>query len=290
MSSENFDIVHSHIGLTSGIYLWIAKECGINHRISHSHATNVEKYNFLYNIKNKILKMMVTKYSTNLFACSNMAGRFMFNNNDFTLINNAIEVSKYSFNKGLRKKIRADFNIKQDEMIIGHVGRFAPQKNHEFLINIFSEYLKLDYNGKLCLLGEGPLYEKIKNIVDQSRFKDKVLFIGTVNNTEEYYQMFDCLVLPSLFEGLPVVGIEAQAAGLPCFFSNEITKEVSITENCTFLSIKNDNAKEWAQKIYDLKKKKKMREKNDQSIIKHGYSIDEEVNKLVALYEKIINE
>ena len=135
------------------------------------------------------------------------------------------------YNEEIRNRIRLEYHL-QDKKVIGHVGRFMAQKNHTFLIDIFAEYYKNHKDTKLVLLGDGELMPKMKEKVQTLGIEDAVLFVGNVGNANEWYQAFDAFVLPSVWEGLPVVGVEAQAADLPCVFSDNITREIGLTDNC----------------------------------------------------------
>ena len=164
------------------------------------------------------------------------------------VVNNAIDVDKFKYDEKIRKEKRKELNIKDNQLVIGHIGRFVQQKNHEFLIDIFNEIYKQDKNAILLLIGEGPLKEEIQNKVNELGLDKNVKFLGQRSDANELYQAMDAFVLPSLYEGLPVVGVEAQAAGLPCFFSTDMTKETEILDSTKFISLTH-KSKYWADKI-----------------------------------------
>ena len=191
--------------------------------------------------------------STHNFACSTEAGKFLFGKKDFKIIPNAIEVEKYRFSSEIRKEGRKKLKIK-DELVIGHIGRFEQQKNHKYIIDIFKEVLKENPTAVLILAGNGNLFEKIKLYAYKMKVEKNIKFLGVVKDTNKLYQIMDCFILPSFFEGLPVVGIEAQTSGVKCLFSNSITEEVKIIESSEFLDIGRENIDTWKEKILAIKK------------------------------------
>lgn len=252
-----YDIVHAHKTTLNVFSLRAAKKAGIKVRISHAHSTTSPKEKVRNVIKN-ILKMFSKMYATNYFACSETAGRWLFGNKAFDcgkvkIINNGIDIENFKFDEKVRKKYRTKYLI-DNAFVIGHVGRFVQQKNHLFLLDIFNEILSVKPESVLLLVGDGPLYKDVIRRARELKISEKVVFCGTHKNTSVFYNMMDCFVLPSLYEGLPVVGIEAQINGLPCFFSNAITSEVKKTSNSYFLSLKATDglwAKEIINKSYD---------------------------------------
>ena len=182
------------------------------------------------------------RYATDYFACSELAGRYLFGNKAFDrgevkIIHNAIDVDKFKFDEAARKKLRQEFGIKDSTVVIGHVGRFVQQKNHTFLVDVFKEYHKKNPDSKLLLVGSGPLEDEIKKKVERLDLEDSVLFLGQRDDINKLYSVMDVFCLPSLYEGLPVVGIEAQATGLPTIFSNRISKEVIVSSYAKIVSI-----------------------------------------------------
>ena len=253
-TKEKYDIVHANMNALNFIPLKVAKKCGIKVRISHCHSTSHKK-EYLRHLIKECLKPYSKKYATHLFACSEKAGRWLYGNKVFNkgsvrIINNAIDFKKFSFNENIRDKVRKELNIPMDAKVVGHVGRFMKQKNHRYLIDIFEELQRKDKNTYLLLVGSGENFNMIKNLVNSKRIKN-VIFAGSVENTLDYYQAMDCFCLPSLYEGLPVVGVEAQTNGLKCFFSTEITQETKLVSSTEFLDLKIGAAK-WAEHIADF--------------------------------------
>lgn len=267
--------------------LFVAKIFGIRHRIIHSHNSGNEvKLNpikkFLIGFNKLILKFSATDY----WACSQTAGKWMFRKKDFKIIHNAINVDKFTFDRVIRKKKRKELNL-QNKFVIGHVGRFSYQKNHEFLLDLFYEIAKQADNAILLLIGNYVDNAKYWNIahkkVEQFNLEDKVIFLGMRADVNELMQAMDCFVLPSHFEGFSIVGIEAQAAGLPCVFSDTITRELAITNLVQYVAIANIN--EW---ISDIFKARNMKRKNmRQKITDAGYSIDSEIKNIENIYLQI---
>ena len=274
-----YKIIHCQNEAMGFPALYAAKKCGIPVRIAHSHNT-VTRKDFKWPIK-IAYKYLLRTVATDYVACSHAAGKYLFGK-DVKVINNAIDSQKFIYNEEIRKKIRKKYNL-EDKFVIGHVGRFEPQKNHEFLIKLFNEYQKKDSNAVLLLIGTGLLEEHIKELVKILNIQDKVIFTGSIPNVNEMYQAMDMFILPSFHEGLPVVGIEAQAASLKCIFADTITKEVNITDNVQFISLK-ELKKYWMKAIDDCRdyKRKNMQE----ALIKSNYDIKSATKELEKIYEK----
>jgi len=278
--TREYQIVHSHCDAMNGWILKIAAECGVAVRIAHSHNTATLSNNIIKLAINDYVKGLIPKYATHLFACSEAAGKWMFGENlEFKVINNAIEVEKYMFDPSVREKVRGELNL-HDDFVIGHVGRFDYQKNHEFLVRII-QYLnnvgKKDV--KLICVGEGPLIDDIKKIVDNAGLEDRVLFLGSRSDVDLLYNAFDVFVLPSKFEGLPVVGIEAQCNGLQCFFADTVTDKVKILKETKLLPLDIDS---WGTELStDIPTRYLNAE---EQIVKSGYDISVEAKKLQMFY------
>lgn len=203
---NNYKIVHSHINALSVFPLRIAKKAKIPVRIAHSHSTSNKK-EWKKNILKMILRPLSKLYANNYFACTEYAGKWLFgkkivDRKELNVINNAIDLKKFEFNENIRKALRKELGIKDDTLIIGHVGRFMKQKNHEFLIEVFNEVYKKNQNTLLILIGQGPLLSEIKQKAINLNIEDKVKFIGQVTNVEKYYNIMDVFLFPSIYEGL----------------------------------------------------------------------------------------
>ena len=249
---EKFDIVHSHLTEWACVPMILAWKCGVKIRINHSHMA--EKPEGLKNIIFYGVRLWLGKiFATDYFACGEDAGRYLFGDRLFDsgkvkVIHNAIDLQRFKFDSSVREKMRKKLGIDESTTVIGHVGRFFEQKNHVFLIDIFEKYKKINPNSILLLLGDGELRENIEEIVRNKGLNDSILFLGVKKNVSEWYQVMDAFLLPSLYEGLPVVGVEAQASGLTCFFSDTITHEIGISPFSTFIPL-SDTAEQWANII-----------------------------------------
>ena len=288
---NNYKIVHSNINTLSVFPLYAAKKVGVPVRIAHSHSTSNKK-EWKKNAVKNILRPFSKRNANVYFACSELAARYLFGNKTFeegkvTIINNAINLEKFKFNQGKREKLRKELKIKDDEFVVGHIGRFVSQKNHTFLIDIFNELRKENNKAVLLLIGQGPLQDQIKEKVRELGIEDSVRFAGQVDNASDYYNAMDVFVLPSLYEGLPVVGVEAQANGLQCYFSTDMTKETKVLKKTKFISL-NEGAKKWAKNI--LNEKNNRTEDTKEEMTEKGFNIIKEADKLKKIYLKIDNE
>lgn len=280
-------IVCSHNGAFSLQAQLAAKKNNIKHRITHVHGTKID-----INLKLplKLLYKPFLKTTSNYYwGCGKDAINYYFGNNiikanNYRIIKNAIEIEDYIYNKEKRDFIRKKYNL-EDKFVIGNVARFMKQKNHTFMLDLFKVILSKKPNSILMLLGDGELQKKMKDKAKELGIEKSVIFAGNVDNVNEMYQAMDVFILPSLFEGLPVVGIEAQTAGLKCFMSDTITKEVAITDNIQFLSLKGESVEKWANTIlsYENYERKDM----SKEIIEAGYSITKEAKKLEEIYLKM---
>lgn len=255
LKTNKIDVVHCHMTLMNFIPLFAAKLLGIKIRISHSHNSDVRKKNVLKKTFESFLKHLSIKYANVYFACGEDAGKFMYGNREYTIIPNALDLNKFAYSDTKRKEIRDTYNIKNDEILIGHIGRFTIQKNHEFLIYVFNEIHKKNNNFKLMLIGDGELFSGIKNKVKELNLDDSVIFTGIVSNTNDYYSAFDIFVLPSLWEGLPVVSIEAQYSNIKFLVSNNVDKKALLLKTSETLSI--DDKQKWVDSILKFKKNKR---------------------------------
>ena len=276
---SEYTIIHVHQDCMSSVVLKIAMKCKVPIRIAHSHCASQDK-NLKYPIK-LYYKSKIKKYATHLFACGSEAGKWMFNGADFEVLNNAIDTSIYQYDIYKRKSMRERYAIDTNVVVIGHVGRFNYQKNHDFLIDIFEELCKKQ-EARLVLIGDGILQEKIKDKVNQKNLDSKVIFAGVKNNVADYLQMMDVFVFPSKYEGLPVTLIEAQATGLPCVVSNRISAECIKTDLVEQISLE-DNLKKWVETILKIGIKERQGQFN--KIKETGYDIKENVKVLQNFYE-----
>lgn len=285
---NKYDVVHVHSGSISilGIFAHYAKKNGVKKVVVHSHCS-IEAFTF----KNKMLRTVFgywMKGNVDVYcACSNLAAKAKFTDdiskNKVVILKNGIDLDKFKYNESIRNSVRTNLGIDNSCFVVGHVGRFSYQKNHEFLIDVFCELLKHRKDARLLLIGSGELYDEIVAKVNSLSIEEKVIFIGNVNNVNEYYQAMDCFVLPSRYEGLPIVGIEAQASGLPCFFANTITRELEITNLAKYLSL-NDHPVVWADSVFSCHKVMRLDVSN--WVCNAGFDMRIEVKRIEEIYEK----
>ena len=276
-----YRVVHSHINENSGFVLRAAKKYKVPCRIAHSHLSNLKlDYKYLFRLYGRsYLNYNTTEY----FACSKNAGNWLFKNpkKEIIILNNVVDTELFLPNEKIRQKIRKELNI-EDKFVIGHIGRFNPQKNHTFLIDIFNEILKIEKESVLLLIGEGYLFDEIKEKVKKLSLQDNVKFLGLRTDIPKLMQGMDLFLFPSLFEGLPVVLVEAQSAGLKCVTSTGVTEESDLTNTLEFYDL-NISPKEWAEKIVNLDRKKY---DNSTILKKKGYDSSTNINWLVDFYFK----
>lgn len=292
LKEGQYKIVHSHINTLSVFPLYAAKKAGVPVRIAHSHSTTNKK-EWKKNLMKLALRPFAKTFATDYFACSELAGRWQFGEklhkkNSIYIMNNAIDSKKFMYDKKIRLKKRKELGINNNEVIIGHVGRFVTVKNHIFLLKIFENLKRQNSNCKLLLVGQGPLEEKIKEEVKQKKLDNDVIFLGQRNDIEELYQAMDFFVLPSLYEGLGMVLIEAQCAGLPCLASTEVPEIVKISNKIDFLDLSSD-IKIWTMHILE-NINKYTRDAFKENITNYGYDIATEVLKLEKKYMEFNNK
>lgn len=231
---KEYKIIHVHQDCMSSVILKAAKKNNIPVRIAHCHNSSQDK-GLKYFIK-LLYKKSIKKFATRMFACGQKSGEWMFGTTDFEILPNAIDAKAYSYNPKTRNEVRKEFNLGED-YVIGHVARFSDVKNHVFLINVFEYIAKTNMNVKLLLVGAGEKREYIEQLVREKGLTESVIFAGLRKDIYRVMQAIDVFLLPSLFEGLPVTMIEAQAAGLPCIISEGVPLDCKITENVEQISL-----------------------------------------------------
>lgn len=286
-----YKIVHAHMDAMNTVVLREAKRSGVPIRISHSHNTQHLTNSKIKYALNEYVRKRVCKYATHLFACSVPAAEWLYGKKAVKegavyLIKNAIDLDKYRFSDFYRDKYRKVFNV-EDNFVIGHIGRFDYQKNHEFLINLFSEFIQLYPKAKLFLVGDGHLRSKIENQILKLGLSKDVIIAGYRKDINQLMNCFDVLCLPSKFEGLAIVLIEAQMNGLNCVASNTIPEEVKLTSLVKFVSLES-NISQWIKQLYNGRKK--TYDNIEEKIIEAGYSINKEAVKLSDLYREFLQQ
>lgn len=249
---RNYEIVHIHIlSAANLIPLQVAVKCNVKTIIAHSHNTLAE--GMIRNVLHKINYKKIRKYANILLACSEKAGEWMFGNGmSFEVMKNAINIDRYIYNQQYRVEYRKEFNIDEGSLLYGNIGRLNVQKNQLFLIDIFVEILKLQPNSYLCIIGNGELKQDIMNRINKLRISDRVLMTGSREDVDKLYNAMDAIIMPSIFEGLPITLVEAQANGLKCYVSkNKVPDESQILDSMEFLEL-SLGAKKWAERIVNI--------------------------------------
>lgn len=291
LNQTEYAAVHFNMSYANFIPIIIARWIGAKRIIMHSHSTAIDDrrdiIRFAKMIIHKLGRHLMNYMADEYLACSSLAARWMYpvsilQSKRYCMARNAIDVSKYNYNPHVRDDVRHKLKISDDTFVIGHVGRFTYQKNHEFLIDVFKEVHQKVKDSVLLLIGEGPDEDFIKQKVKELKLNDNVIFLGRRNDVPKLFQAMDCFALPSRFEGLPIVGIEAQAAGLPCVFSSDITTEASVSNEVVFISL--DDMSHWISNI--LATSTGQRKACEKSCLDTaGYNIQSEIKKIENLYK-----
>lgn len=278
--NPEYRIVHVHTYSIGYFCLKAAKEVGIPVRIAHSH-NNETVHDAKWMIK-LVLQKMYTIYATDLFACSEEAGKYLFKNKPFQILQNAIDSEKFIANDVVRTEVRKELGV-SDKLVVGHVGRLHPQKNHDFLIDVFEQIRKHNDNAELILVGTGPLEEKMRQKVSDMKISDCVHFLGNRKDMNRIYQAMDVFIFPSLFEGLGIVAIEAQAAGIPLICSEGLPSETDISPLYKKMPL-SEGAEKWADAAVKMVENG-LRHTNMQNyVIDAGFDMDVTVKKVEVFY------
>lgn len=285
MNETHYDIVHSHVMFYNGLIMLAAKKCGVPKRVSHSHGIKWNHTETLpFKIYRNVMRRLINRYATDKLACSTQAGEYMYGKAEYEkngcFLANGVETDKYEISSKFRSEKRAEFGI-NNALLIGHIGTIYRIKNQTFLVEIFAEILKKNPNSKLILVGEELERDKVEEKAKGLNVLDKIIFTGSRNDIPELLQAMDIMIFPSLFEGLPVSLIEAQAARLPCLISDRVTSEVKYNENVDFLPLEN-SPERWAEKAFELLKIS--RKDVDTSSLIENYDINRVANKLDKIY------
>ncbi len=277
---QQFDVIHIHGN--SGMMLievTIAKVKRVKRIITHCHNTKCD-----HPLLNKILKYPMKWMATDLMACSEAAGTWLYGNCEFKVLNNAIDVERFAYNVDVREQYRDLFGVKENEPLIGHIGSFIEQKNHAFLLDIFQRVHEKRPNVKLILVSDGPKLQMIKRKVCELGLQDNVIFAGRRSDVSNLYQAMDVFVMPSMWEGLPLVMLEAQAAGLPVIVSDAITKEAKCTSRVSFIKL-DESLDLWAEEIInEIEIKRSQYSEVKAEFVNSAFDIKVEAEKLENIY------
>lgn len=279
----NYDVVHIHKNSLADISAFkIAKKLKVPKVIIHSHNTSAKRY-WIMNLLHKINQYRIANENIKRYACSKKAAEWLFGTkkNQVSIIKNGVDTNLFKYNYEIRCKYRDDYNLK-DAFVIGHVGWFIKQKNHDFLIDVFHRVYLRNNNVKLLLVGRGELLEEIKEKVKKLGLENNVIFTGERKDVFAFYQAMDMFVLPSKFEGFGIVAIEAQTSGLPCIVSQEVPNEALVTE--LIESIELEDMDKWVNRIVELSYLKIRDRELYKDIVEAGYDIKTTAKLLEEVY------
>lgn len=281
LKAHSFDVVH--INGNSGtmiLEVLMARLCGVKNVMVHAHSTRTN-----HPLINAVLKYPMMWLSRECIACSEASGKWLYGNYPYTLLNNAIALDNFRFREDLRQQYREEFGI-QNEFLIGHIGHFSEPKNHFFLIDVFAEFHKLEPASKLLLISDGPRYEQVKEKVAGLGLQDAVIFAGRRSDVAGIYSAMDLFILPSCWEGLPLVIVEAQMNGLPVLISDVVTKAAKCTDRLYYKPLDHGEVS-WAQTLRELQQQTFDRSTDFRSAIAaRGFDIQAEADKLRKMYLK----
>lgn len=286
----SYDVIHIHIGHITGVYAKIFRDLGAKKIICHAHTTKC--VNKRHNLFMPLFRYLAVAYSDALIACGKDAGKFCFGTAKYTMLPNGLNYDAYkSITRDDIDRLKAEFGVNDDTLLVGHVGRFSKQKNHSFLAEVIHSFVSENKKVKFILIGDGPDRETIEQTIKANGDSEYVVFAGVRNDVAALMKMFDVFVLPSLFEGLPVVGIEAQAAGTPCVFSDTIDKAACICgDYCEFVPI-DKGTDLWVDAINRMKKCGRNSDENIyNALCKNGYEISKTASKLEEIYNSLVSD
>lgn len=284
---SSYDIVHCHMPNSAFCVLREAELAGIKHRVLHSHLNNSSD-KFLHRLRNVPLNAIGKHYATDRIACSEDAGHFLFGSQPFTVINNGIPLEQFAYSLESRERLRAELGIGHIDPVIGCVGRFVKQKNFPFAIRVFAKFHEAFPDGKMLILGDGDNRDELKKTIMTEHLSDAVILAGVREDINKLYSVMDVFFMPSLYEGLPVSAVEAQAAGLPCVYSDKVPKETDITGTGAFVSLDN-GVEQWVNVLTAALNGGRLM-KNPILLERQGYSAKTNAELLMQHYEQLIAE
>lgn len=291
LKDVHYDCVHIHgdVAYLLLIFAKAARDAGVRKIILHSHAAGIDGGSQrLKALLHRLCRGSLRRCATDYAACSDKAAAWMYPGmamDRIKLVENGVELERFAFNPTIRARIRGDLGLK-DAFVVGHVGRFAYQKNHDFLVEAFAAIRRRVKNAKLLLVGEGVLFDRIRDKVKRLGLEDDVIFYGASNDVGGLMQAMDMFALPSHFEGLPVVGVEAQAAGLPVLFSDCVTRQAALTEHVWFLPIERASVERWGEMAATLAGGPGWDRALDcERVRRAGFAIQDTVSAFLELYD-----
>ena len=281
-----YKIVHSHRNAISSLFLTIAKVRGVKIRISHVHSTS--EIGIIKIVLTQLLCPLLNHVATNRLACGKEAAEHFFKNHNYEVFPNSIDLKKYRYDKHIRHNKRLEIGLSDSDVVIGHVGRFSVEKNHEFLVNVFMELHKIDKRSKLLLVGAGGLKKRIVQMVEEQKISDSVIFLENRADVHELLQVMDLAVFPSLYEGFSMAMVEMQASGLRILASTGVPDEINVTGSVFFMGLEKSPS-QWAENVHTLLKYD--REIMDQGQLYHaGLDIHSNAERLCHKYIELYNK
>lgn len=293
LCTHRYSLIHTHMDAGNYIPLKIAKTLGVPVRISHSHNTQYPTKEPVRLAWDKYQRNRIPAQATHLFACSTEAARWLYGEDRLTqtrIVHNAVDPDTFAYSEASRVRVRSELGLMQDDIVVGHIGRFVDQKNHGFVLRMFAQLHEQDPRYKLVLLGDGEKLDEMRGLASDLGIFDATRFAGSTPRVSEYYNAFDLFILPSLYEGLPVVAVEAQANGLPCLFSEGVPRESAIAGETRFLAVdREDSAGQWVHAICSLGRPIR-NACAAEDLARAGYAIAPAAEELQGIYERLLAE
>lgn len=281
-AEHQYRVVHSHIDCMSALPLAAARRNGAIVRIAHSHSSRQDR-DFKYPLK-LVCKRFIRHEATDLFACGEEAGRWMFDTDDFRVVRNAIDVDTYAFDMERRACMRSELGVEESALAVGHVGRFAPAKNHMFILDVFAEVLKLRPDAVLVLVGDGELRSEAECRAESLGISGSVRFLGVRSDVADLMQTMDVFLMPSIYEGLPLVLVEAQAAGLPCLISSSIPRDCDLEGSVIKRMQLTEDPATWAAALVGMRVDNAVRAKGAVIVKNAGFDAGVVAERLMGFY------
>ena len=280
LTEENFDLVYVNmLTAANSLPVYLAKACGIEKIILHAHASNTVE-GFFRKILHFVNQPFCVKKATLRIACSTDAGKWLYGHQKFRVIPNAIDCRRFAPSKEDRSSIRKAYGIADKTRLIGHVGRFAPEKNHALILDILSSLLQNGIDTRMMFVGDGSTKEEILMTAKKRNLIPYVIFEPTTSEPEKYYPAFDVFLFPSSFEGFGVAALEAQCSGVPCVCSDVVPSTVDVTHTTRFIPL-NKPAQYWAKSIAEIQPVS--RESMRQAVIASDYNVDKQISEYINI-------
>ena len=290
--SHDYKIVYADTeNALRAVHLLMARLAGVSVRVLHSHNTQMQTRSRVSHLIARILRHFFRFSTTHYFACSDLAAEWLFppsvcRKKNYKVLQNGVDLKQFCYSEEARNRIRTGLGI-ENNLVVGSIGRMVPQKNQKFLIDTFAELRKINDTAKLILIGDGPMKEELMNHAQEKGVLEHIHFLSNIANVSDYLCAMDIFTLTSIFEGLGIVNIEAQATGLACLMSSAIPEDAAVTDQAVFLPL-DAGAKSWAEQLLKMhiQTQNLDRGATHEQIIRAGYSIDHTAEQLRNFYLK----